>query len=298
MTNYLVIVYGFFGDIAFSTSVARKLLEEKQCDSVDYLIGLPQMKDVLDNDKNISNVFVSDPPGPYPKINIDVTKYNKVIKLGQMNFDIPPPVQMQLMADIKNVDSEFYLNTNPEYDSIAKQLINDLRKEHNKPVVCVMSNWEERSFLFTEEQYKKGIDVPGFGYGGKHRNIKYIIDNIIDYVYPIEVGFPSGTTQLSTVNISSDDQKSLLFECSLMKFSDGFLGAEGGLCNLAAGVGCRTIITGDFVHQLYGYNGCVKKIKEPKLGPIHYFNNKGHVEFDPYLTDKQVVEEIIKIYEK
>ena len=83
MVNYLVIVYGFFGDIAFSTSVARKLLEEKQCDSVDYLIGLPQMKDVLDNDKNISNVFVSDPPGPYPKINIDITKYNKVIKLSK-----------------------------------------------------------------------------------------------------------------------------------------------------------------------------------------------------------------------
>ena len=160
------------------------------------------------------------------------------------------------------------------------------------------ANWEERSFLFTEEQYKKGIDVPGFGYGGKHRNIKYIIDNIIDYVYPIEVGFPSGTSQLSTTNISSNDQKSLLFECSLMKFSDGFLGAEGGLCNLAAGVGCRTIITGDFVHQLYGYNGVIKKLKEPRLGPIHYFKNKQHVEFNPYLTDEEVVAEIIKIYEK
>ena len=50
MINYLVVVYGFFGDIAFSTSVARKLLEEKQCDTVDYLIGLPQIKDILENE--------------------------------------------------------------------------------------------------------------------------------------------------------------------------------------------------------------------------------------------------------
>jgi len=294
MIKYLVVVHGFFGDIAFSTSVARKLLEEKQCDTVDYLIGLPQMKDILECDKNISNVFVSNPIGPNPQITFDVSKYSKIIKLGQMIFDIPPPTQMQLMAGIKNTDTEFHLNTNPSYDEIAKNLIEDLRKQHNKPVVCVMSNWEERSFLFTEEQYKKGIDVPGFGYGGKHRNIKYIIDNIIDYVFPIEVGFPSGTSQLSTVNIQSDDQKSLLFECSLMKFSDAFLGAEGGLCNLAAGVGCRTIITGDFVHQLYGYNGVIRKLKEPKLGPVHYFKNKGHVEFDPYLTDDEVAKEIIK----
>ena len=33
------------------------------------------------------------------------------------------------------------------------------------------------------------------------------------------------------------------------------------------GVGTKTIITGDYVHQLYGWNGVIRKLKEPKLGP-------------------------------
>jgi hypothetical protein len=45
---------------------------------------------------------------------------------------------------------------------------------------------------------------------------------------------------------------------------------------------------------LYGYNGVIRKLKEPKLGPVHYFKNKGHVEFDPYLTGDEVAKEIIK----
>ena len=79
-----------------------------------------------------------------------------------------------------------------------------------------------------------------------------------------------------------------------MKKCDAFIGSESGMCNMASGVGTKTIITGDFVHQLYGYNGSVRKIENPKLGPIHYFKNKGHVELDPYLNDDEVVAEILK----
>jgi hypothetical protein len=79
-----------------------------------------------------------------------------------------------------------------------------------------------------------------------------------------------------------------------MKFCDAFVGTEGGLCNLAAGVGTKTIITGDFVHQLYGWNGVLKKIKEPKLGPIHYFLNSNHVELNSYISDEEVIKQIIK----
>ena len=42
----------------------------------------------------------------------------------------------------------------------------------------MLSNWEERSFAFNEDEYKLGIDVPDLGYGGKRRNISKIIDQL------------------------------------------------------------------------------------------------------------------------
>ena len=82
---------------------------------------------------------------------------------------------------------------------------------------------------------------------------------------------------------------------SIIKACDYMIGAESGLINLAAGVGTKTIITGDFVHQLYGYNGVLKKIQEPKLGPEFYFPNAGHVSLDPYLTDDEVITQMREI---
>jgi hypothetical protein len=293
-TKCLVVVNGFFGDIAFSTSIARKLKAERQYDYVDYLIGLPQMVELLSNDPNINKVHLPTQPSPYPSIEFDTSIYDKVIQIGQMNFDIPPPTQMQLAAGVRNPDTEYHLYTNAEYDAVAQQAIDQLKHEHGKPVLCILSNWEERSFIFTKEQYEQGIDVPNLGYGGKHRNIQHIVDNLSKHFTLLEVGFPSNTSQVSTASIPTDNQKSILFECSLMKYCDAFIGAEGGLCNLAAGVGTRTIVTSDFVHQLYGWNGVLRKIKEPKLGPVHYFPYVNHIELDPYLSDEEVAHKIIE----
>ena len=50
------------------------------------------------------------------------------------------------------------------------------------------------------EEYKRGIDVPNLGYGGKHRNISYIINELEknNDIILIEVGKPNGTNQLET----------------------------------------------------------------------------------------------------
>jgi len=293
-TKCLILVNGFFGDIAFSTAIARKLKEEEQYSHIDYLIGFPQMIDLINNDPNIDNVYLSEQATPYPNLDIIKSSYDNIIKIGQMTFSIPPPTEMQIMAGVRNPDTQFYLYTNSTYDDIAQNTIEQLKKDYGKPVVCVLSNWEERSFIFTKEQYIRGINVPNLGYGGKHRNINYIIKLLSKHFTLVEVGFPPNTHQIATIDIPNHDQKSILFECSIIKYCDAFVGAEGGLCNLAAGVGTKTIITGDFVHQLYGWNGVIKKIKEPKLGPKYYFPNAGHIELNPYLTDNEVAKQIIK----
>jgi hypothetical protein len=289
--NCLIITIGYFGDIAFASSIAKKIKLENQFEQVDYLIGFPQMETLMNNNPHIDKVYVSDFPNSTPIKNIDFSKYSKVIRLSPLSFEMPPPIEFQISAGVNSPDSEYKIYTNSEYDEIAKSVIEDLRS-NGKKVIAVMANWKPKTYIFTEDQYKAGIDVPNLGYGGKHRNIDYVTSELEKEFNLVYVGYPQEYNQLVTSKIEDNDQKSILFECSLMKFCDAFVGTEGGLCNLAAGVGTKTIITGDFVHQLYGWNGVLKKIKEPKLGPKHYFLKSDHVELNSYISDEEVIKQI------
>jgi hypothetical protein len=291
-TKCLVITCGYFGDIMFSTSLAPKLIN--QYDQVDYLIGFPQMKVLLENDPIIHNVFTSDTPNPYPTIHHLQEEYSRVIQLQPLNYLVTPCEEYQQFAGFTDVTAEYKIYTLSQYDLIAKEYVEQLKKEHNKPVIGIMTNWEPKTYLFTPDQYKKGIDVPNLGYGGSHRNVQYIVNELINHFTLVPIGM-GNLSQYQTSNISDDDSKSLTFEASLLKACDAFIGTEGGLANLAAGVGCKTILTGDFIHQLYGWNGVLKKIKEPKLGPIYYFPNDGHIVLDPYLTDNEIINKIINL---
>lgn len=290
----LIITYGFFGDIAFASSIAKKLKEESQFQIIDYLIGFKQMERLLQNNPYIDTVYVTSSPAVDPSyFSPVISSYDKVIKLNPLSFTSPPPLEFQEFAAVKNPDTQYQIFTEPEYDEIAQSHIKSL-SENGKKTIAVMNNWESKTYLFTKKQYEDGIDVPNLGYGGKHRNIDFIIDGLSKQFNIIYVGMPDTVSQHQTFGLEDNDQKSLLFECSLMKYCDAFIGTEGGLCNLAAGVGTRTIITGDFVHQLYGWNGVIKKIKNPKLGPKYYFKNKGHVTLDPYLSDQEVVNKLFE----
>lgn len=292
-TKCLIITCGFFGDIIFASSLAEKL--QTQYDQIDYLIGFPQIQRLVSNNPFINNVFISSTPGPFPlNSNIDHTIYNKIIRLQPLNYLVTPCEEFQQFAEIENPSPEYKIYTQPEYDEIAQNLIQDLKNQHGKPVIGLMSNWESKTFLFTREQYELGIDVPGFGYGGKHRNVNFIVNELQNYftLYFLGVG---NLNQQQTLLIPEDDVKSLLFEASILKYCDAFIGTDGGLATIAAGVGTKTIITGDFNLQLYGWNGVLKKIQDPKLGPNKYFPKEfGHLALDPYLSDKEIIEQIIK----
>jgi hypothetical protein len=290
-TKCLVITYGFFGDIIFATSLASKL-KDLGYEEVDYLIGFPQVAQLVENNPYIDKVFVSEHPGPKPYSTINISTYTKIIELSSLDYEVTPCEQYQQQANLSPTTPEYVVHTTPEYDSIAKDVIDDLRKTYNRPVIAVMTNWQPKTYRFTPEQYKVGIDVPNLGYGGSHRNIQLIVDKLEECftIYPVGVG---NANQQQTLNLQDNDQKSILFEASVMKHCDAFVGTDGGLATIAAGVGTKTIITGDFNLQLYGWNGCVKKIKHPRLGPKEYFGDP-HVCLDPYLTDEEVYREIIK----
>ena len=274
---------GFIGDVLFSSSVAKKLKDESKATVVDYLIQLYQPYELLCNDPYIDRVFL---------FSTDIKDYDKVINLHEIDFNYAPAQYYQMVAGISNPSPEFFVHTNPSFDYVVSENLKPY-KNSGKILVAYMSNWEERSFLFTEEDYKRGVDVPNLGYGGKHRDINSILVDLSkdDRLVLVPIGMPSGYN-VREADFSNTAEYSM--QASFVKCCDYFIGAEGGLCNLAAGVGTTTIITGDFVHQLYGWNGVLRKIEEPKLGPVWYFQDK-HYELDPYLTDKEVSKKIIDI---
>lgn len=273
----LIKAMGFIGDNLFATSVAKKLKYKHDglCE-VDLLLSVVQPFELISMDPHIDNVYLEMPD----------KQYDKVFQLGHIHRQSTPCEQLQVQCGIENPSPEFKIYTNPTIDKYVEHYF---KNKGNKKLVAWLSNWEERSFLFTEKEYKRGNDVPNLGYGGKHRNIPYIINELEknNNIQLIEVGKPNGTNQLNT-NILTVSEYSLT--ASILKHCDYFIGAEGGLANLASGVGTKTILTSDFVHQLYGWNGVIEKQAEPKLGPRHYF--EGHIDLNPYLTDDEVVEQI------
>ena len=276
----LIKTIGFIGDNLFASSIAKKLKDQQNCE-VDFVISLPQPLELLSLNPYIDNVY----------LNIPNKQYDIQYNLNPINRQSTPCEQFQIQCSVKEPSPEFEIYTNKSLDRYVESMF---KNKGNRKLVAYLSNWEERSFLFTEEEYKQGIDVPNFGYGGKHRDINYIISQLSlrDDLHLIEVGKPNGSSSTNT-DLFSVSEYSLT--ASIIKNCDYFIGAEGGLANLASGVGIKTIITDDFVHQLYGWNGVIEKCNEPKLGPKYYFGEENHKVLDPYLTDEQVIEHINKL---
>lgn len=278
MIKVLVESHGFIGDILFTSSVAEKLKEQLDCE-VDFLIYLAQPYRLLQCNPFIDNVYLH---------HCDKSKYDKIFQLGNMNHAYPPATWFQMQADIINPTPQYKVYTVPEFDEWAIQEVTRLR-EDNKPVVACMEGWMEKTYKFTKEQYAAGIDVPNLGYGGEHRNIPYVIESLIPHLTLVSVGKPSGYN----VRVeSSGDEYALV--ASIIKHCDAFIGTDGGLSTLSFGVGTKTILTGDFNLQLFGWNGVLGKNKVPQLGPHLYGGDKEHIELDPYLTDEEVIKQILE----
>ena len=295
--SVLVATYGYLGDIFFASSLADKL-KKMGYEKVDYSIGFRQPKPLLVNNPHIDEVYSPESAQIFWTPNTDDrVQYSDRIYLKPLSFLEPPTIEYQKMAGIPEElqSTEYEIHTYKEFDKTAKDYIDKLRKEFGKKVLAVMTGWKLKTYIFTEEEYRKGINVPNKGYGGKHRDTDSILTKLADHFTLIPVGMAPGVSQVDTFDVDPNHVKSITFEASFIKYCDAFIGTEGGLANIAAGVGTRTVLTGDFTHQLYGWNGVIKKIKDgPKLGPHFYFKDVNHVMLDPFLSDEEITNQIIK----
>lgn len=278
----LIKCVGFIGDNLFASSIPKKL-KEQGFTEVDLQLSIAQPLELLKLNPHIENVFLYEEVG--------YKNYDKVFTLQPIHRRETPTVQFQQQCGVENPSSEYVIHTNPAQDAYVIPLLKHTAS--NRKLVAYMNNWVEKTFRFTEEEYIKGIDVPNLGYGGRRRDIDLIINELSKdtTLYLIPVGMPLGFNQKE---VALDGVSNYTLTASMIKACDWFIGAEGGLANLAAGVGTKTIITGDYVHQLYGWNGVIERNQEPKLGPKYYFP-EGHYTLDPYLTDLEVVDTIKNI---
>lgn len=285
MRTCLIVCYGYFGDHLHANAIAEYLINEGQFDAVDYVIGFPQLYPFFERNPYVRNIFI-DGVGPAPRVPSNANTYDRVFQLRSIHRVVPPPVEMQLLCGVKNPSPTFYVNTNPELDTLVRESYG----ETTELVIGIMSNWKERSFRFTPEQYDKAINIPDLGYGGARRDTDWIVQQLESRYNTIVVG-TSGKVNQFTVN---HEEPSLDLTASILKYCDVFIGAEGGLANLAFAVGTDTILTSDFIHQLYGPKGVIQQVAKPMCEPIHYGGPNTHINLDPYLTDEEVFLQIVQ----
>ena len=290
MKSCLIKPYGFMGDSLFAASAARKLKEEGQFEVVDLVTGFQQIKDLLTNDPWIDNIIILSAPTTTPLFGRSGGRYDAEFQTTATLLTITPPMQAQLNCGVREPDSKFELVP-------SEDLCKLVREKYPEPYIAHMNvgSWMEKAFDFTRSEYIEGKDVPYLGYGGQLRDIPNILDEIRDdHFNLVEVGLKKKFSSLEVGHKSH--HRTISWDAAIIANADYFIGAEGGLANIAAAVHTPAILTADYVHQLYGWNGVMKQIEDPQLGPRFYWPEDGHVDLNPYLTDEQVIREMIGIF--
>jgi ADP-heptose:LPS heptosyltransferase len=293
MKKILIKTYGFIGDILFASSIAEKLFVKDEC-LIDYCIGFHQPYKLLKNNPCINEVYLSKSKGPKIILPDDVNEhdYDFVYELPECRQDVPPTIWYQQYCNIENPTTEYKIYSDAVIDASVKHELSLLNPGKSK-VIGYVSNWKNLTIQYTEEAYNLGLknvsDIMTHSQSNT-RDIDYILQELNKDFILIPLGYDHSVTQYHT---ALDSTSTYTNTASIIKNCDLVIGQEGGMTNLAAGLGIRCIITTDFMHALYGPNGIMKKFKEVKLGPKNMFPFKNHIHLDPFIKDDEIVK-IIK----
>lgn len=291
------------GDILFASSVAKKLKEEHADCEVDYDIDYLQPIELLSNNPYINRVHFKDSRNDYSHV------YNLIEDGATLNPYESAVSQFQRMCDIKDFDDTFEIFTSSALDyGVSKSMEELVAINHWQTDVIKVGyqmDWHNKSFLFTEEEYNRAEGgETGNGYGSGKRDTFEII-NCLE-THPKIILFALGledkiSKRFPTINSTSK----FTFTASLIKNCDYVIGAEGCITNISSALRVPTIISTDYIHQMFGPKGIhwqqhrknpdVTENRAPFLGPCCYFPLQGHHHLSPYLTDSELGEEILNI---
>ena len=280
MKKCLIKATGWIGDTFFALSLPQKLKEELGFEVVDFLTYRPQPIRIINANKFVDNIF-------FNKVE-DESQYDEIFEMPIIeDKNVAPTIQFQKSCGLKNLSTEFNLTLEEDVDNLAKLFVNCLPKDKLK--IAYQGDWTLRKWNYSIEEYNNG-QTNTQGDCSKIISIleqtnKYSLINISPY---------------NTANLNLDirgydvDPVRYALMASIIKNCDFFIGAEGGMANLASGLGTRCIISTCHMHKKFGFNGEMSKTHEVQLGPEVLFPNKGHINLDPCLNEEQVAEKIIE----
>ena len=306
MTNILIKCRNIhIGDVIFCSSVAKKLKQKNPNCVIHYDVNYLQPMELLINNPYIDGVYYKE----NAEIDYDVVYQIMNDDVSTLNPYESAVSQFQRMCGIEDYDDCFEVYTNPHLDYSIKrsmeELVNINEWDHDFIKIGYQSDWDRKSFLFTEEDYENaegGED--GTGYGNGHRNVFDII-NCLELDESIVI-FALGLVDKISKNYPAINTTSKFsFTTSLMKNCDYVVGSEGCITNISSAVGTPTIITTDYIHQMFGPRGITwqqsggdinnLETREPFLGPLKYFPSGQHTHLNPYLSDQAVGSKILEL---
>lgn len=290
MKRALVVTHGFFGDIIFSTTLAKTLKLRYDYRYVDYLIGFPQVLELIQCNEWIDEIYWNE--GEYSSFvrydHYALESTHDIFQIDRMDFSEIPQKQMHRQCGLLDRGPLDFTYSVCVDHGLAEQYRTQWWSEGvRKPVVAWGNDMYDRAFEFTEEEYDRAIDVPYKGYGGRLRDIDYMIKELGRWFHMVEVG-AKHTKQSDP--IPRHDDKSLLETASIILAADAYFGIEGGLINIAAGAGTSTVMLSEYVHQLYGPKGVMWQLEDPQLGPSKYFGDRRHKDLPLYKTSDELVD--------
>jgi hypothetical protein len=292
--SILIKTTGFIGDILFASSCAE-LLYKEQSNEIDFLIGFPQPYELLKLNPFIRNVYLPDNFGPYPS-NETILKnnpYDLIYTMPHVNQNEVPIIQFQKSCGLKFPEFNFKVYTNPIQNEIIKLQLDKLKSGTSKSIIGYVANWKNSTIRYSEEEFVNGIQFQNLlqHTHTNTRNIDYILSELSKKYIIVPLGFDQSVSQY---DLGLESCALYSYTASLIKNCDIVIGQEGGLTNLAAGIGTKCIITTDFMNYLYGKYGRMKRCDIVNLGPNNICPDKGHIHTSPYISDEELLKLIIE----
>lgn len=292
----LINATGWIGDTLFATSLPEKLKKELGFTTVDFVTHRLQPWLLLKAHPYIDNLYYlkSDNPDSF---------YDKVFTLPSIeDKGIAPTIQFQKFCGVKNVSTEFQVYTDKQMDKAAEIFARSLSTS-KEDIITYQGDWDYRLWqpsdleLATKTWDKTGMYV--YFRSLRPIDFKKFIAYLKTYTRSktwIEISpFKQPGEQSADSRGYSSDPFGYALNASIIKQSGLFIGAEGGLSNLAAGLGVKCIITTDHMDRMFGKDGFMSRCKDVQLGPAKLFPNKGHIHLDPFLSIPDLTAQIVRL---
>jgi uncharacterized protein (DUF427 family) len=250
-----VVASGWLGDTIACSAAATSLHEKGY--KVDFYILWPQLKPILVNDQRFRTIVYSKFLISYLKRPLFQSRYDLIVREPNgWSYEEPFTSEIRRIAGCE---------VKTEYELFLPNIIPDLLKGKSRPVIAFARDTEKRAYGRDISDLLKRLSL--------HADIEW-------------VGLDPKLSSKKGKN------KALILDAIKISQSDFFVGPEGGLLWLAAGLGKKCIYFSEHIQEL------AKKIERGTptlcLGSTKHFPNGNHIELPAFCSNEVAAETIIQ----